>query len=235
MAKTFLNLQNLRGSKINETSADKILDADLARFYNEVTADMSQAGQTLKHVTTNLIANQANYGESVLPGFTSSAQVKVNGKIAPYISIDSYSYEYDRARQCHTVVNNEIYLLPTPTISTTAALDVFYWAKLPEIIDAAVDSTPLTDLAEKYWYVVEAGITLKMYEKLLIISTVSIEDIPQGSLDSLLRVVSYFQKKYTAALDSYASQSSLFHKPNSSKGTASRENELPIGYGRQTK
>jgi hypothetical protein len=233
MAKTFLDLQNVRASKIEATIA-KILDVDLARFYNEVVSDMSKFGQKLKKVTTNIVAAQTEYGEAVLPGFVSSALVKVGGVIAPYIGIEDYAFESDRASIRHTVINNAVSILPIPSTAVANGLEVWYWAKIAEIVDGAVPGTVLTDLDDKHWNVVVLGVTLKMYEKLFILSAVNSETIPDGSVEALAKVVKHFEKKYSEALDGYGNSMQLMHKPATSKGPSTRENEQPSGIGRQS-
>lgn len=235
MAKTFLNLQNLRASKLAELTGVKILDVDLARFYNEITADMSKSGQKLKKVVTNIVANQQNYGESVLPGFVSTAIVKIGGVEAPYIPIEDYVYESDRAALRHTVVDNSVYLLPVPTTAVTSGLEVWYYAKLPEIIDAAAGATSLVDLDDKQWNVVVAGMTYKMYEKLLIISSVGSQALPDTDVSNIIKIVTYLEKRYNEALEGYRSAMQILHKPTSTKGPAAQENSVPYGLGRQNK
>jgi hypothetical protein len=234
MSKTFLDLQNLRASKVNEPIASKIHDVDLARFYNETIADMAKQGQKIKKVTTNIVANQAEYGESVLPGFVATALVKVGETTAPFIGIEDYAFESDRATTRHTVVNNSVVLLPVPTTAQSNGLKVHYWAKLPEIIDAAVAETELVDLDDKDWNVATLGVTLKMYEKLIATSLMSKELIPDANITALVKVVEYFSKKYADALDTYGNAMRFFHAPTSTKGTATRDNEIPSGIGRQS-
>lgn len=235
MAKTFSNLQNLRASKINEVTASKITDTDLARFYNEVVADMAKFGQILKKVTTNLVANQADYTKSVLPGLVSTALVRINGQLAPYIGIENYVYETDRGTLRHTLVNNSVTLLPTPTAAATNGLEVWYWSKHPEIDDAADSATALTDLDDKDWGVVTAGILAKCYEKLVIYITTDREGMPDASLETLIKFQETLQKRYKDELDNYGNQATFFNRPSGRQGPAARENELPIGIGRQDK
>lgn len=234
MAKTFLDLQNLRASKINETVAAKILDVDLARFYNEVTSDMSQFGQILKKVTTSIVANQADYDKTVLPGLIATATVKIGDVAAPFIGIEDYVFETDRNTIRHTIVNNSLHILPTPTVAVTNGLTVWYWGKLAEIVDAAVAGTSLAGLDDQDWNVVVSGVTLKMYEKLLAVSSISQETIPDASISAITKVVEYFSKKYNEALDNYGNSTRFFHSPATTKGPAARENEQPIGIGRQS-
>lgn len=235
MAKTFLDIQNIRASKINESSANKILDTDLARFYNEVTSDMSKYGQILKKVTTNIAAGQSEYTNSVLPGFLSTSIVKIGGVTAPYIGIQDIPYVYDRKSICHTVTNNALTILPTPTDSATDALEVHYWAKLPEIVDGAVAETPLTDLDDKDWATVVAGIVAKCYEKLIIYISTNREGMPDADINSLTKIQEKFELKYQDELDKYGNQSSNYNHPTTQRGAASRENEMPTGNGRQNK
>jgi hypothetical protein len=234
MAKTFLDLQNLRASKFAESTASKILDVDLARFFNEITSDMVQHGRVLKHVTTNIVSAQSDYTNSVLPGFIATALVKINGVVAPFIGIDDYAYETDRNTTCHTVANNSLVLLPTPTASVTNGLDVWYWAKLPEIIDAAVAGTALTGVDEKYWACICAGILAKGYEKLLIYYTTKKEEIPDADLPSLRAIHESFEKKYQNELEKYESLSTFFTFP-SYRGPNAQENNMQPGIGRQDK
>lgn len=233
MAKTFLDLQNLRASKINEAAADKILDVDLARFYNETVSDMAKFGSKLKTVTTDLVSNQANYGEADFPGFLASANVKISGIDAPYVDQTELPYSIDRNITFHTIYNNEIVLNPAPTANATDALVVEYWSKLPEIIDAATDAIPLTDLDDADWNVVTTCMTAKMYEKLLIISATMTQDIPDATIESLFKIMSYFSKKADEALENYGNANQNKNYPARSIGPASRENETPTGLGRQ--
>lgn len=235
MAKTFLDLQNLRASKINEASASKILDVDLARFYNEIISDMSKYGQKLKKVTTNIVANQDAYTVSVLPGFVATAYVKINGNIAPFIGIEDYGFEIDRATYRHTVANSSLYLLPVPTTAATNGLEVWYWSKLPEIADGAVAGTALTDLSDNDWNVVVAGINSKCFEKLIIYITTAREGMPDASIEALIKYQAELYKRYQEELDKYGNQSNFFHKPSTRQGPAARENEMPKGIGRQDK
>ena len=235
MAKTFLDLQNLRASKINEVSADKILDVDLARFYNEITADLARYGQKLTKVTTNIVANQSNYDTSVFPGFLASALVSVSGLDYPYIDIDNLPFETDRQSTRHTVISTGIVLLPTPTTAITNGLVVWYWAKLPEIIDAAVAGTPLANLDDRDWDIVTSGIIAKCYEKLLIYFMTHREDLPDASIETFYKLQEFYNKKYQSQLELYGNSSRLYHKPANSHGPALRENDLPTGTGRQNK
>lgn len=235
MAKTFLDIQNLRASKINEVSAGKILDTDLARFYNEIVSDMARYGQILKKVTTNLVASQADYTETVLPGLIATAVVRVDGTEAPYIGIQDYVYETDRSTKRHTLVDNGICLLPAPLSSKANALEVWYWAKLAEIIDAAVSGTSLTDLDDKDWGLVASGIVSKCYEKLVIYYTTNREGMPDASIEALIKFQENLQKRYQDELDKYGNQATFFNRPSGRQGPAARENEMTAGSGRQDK
>lgn len=234
MAKTFLDVQNIRASKI-EASASKILDVDLARFYNQTISEMVKYGLKLKKVTTNIVAAQSEYTTAVLTGFVSSALVKINGYKAPYIDIDDYIYTLEKGDYAHTVIDDALSILPVPTVALTNGLEVWYWAKLPEIIDAAIAGTALTDVNDKDWAVIVQGITLKMYEKLLITSIVTLENLPDGNVSQIIKIVEYHQKKYNEELENYATQNKLFTRGRTSKGPTARDGEVAAGIGRQQK
>lgn len=234
MAKTFLDIQNIRASKI-EATASKILDVDLARFYNQTVAEMAKYGLKLKKVTINIVATQTEYTTSVLTGFVATALVKINGQHAPYIDIDDYIYTLEKGNYAHTVIDDSLSVLPVPTVSLTNGLEVWYWAKLPEIIDAAIAGTALTDLNDKDWAVVVQGITLKMYEKLLITAIVTLENLPDGDVSRIIKIVEYHKKKYEEELDNYATQNRLYTRGRTSRGPAARDGEVVAGVGRQQK
>lgn len=236
MAKTFLDIQNLRASLFNETVAAKILDVDLARFYNEILSDMASQGLNLKKVTTNIVAAQSDYTNSVLPGIVATALVRVGGIIAPFISIDNFAYSSDRAILCHTMIGNSVSLIPTPTVAATNGLEVWYWAKLPEIIDTAVAGTALVELDDSEWFVITAGISAKCYQKLMMYFQTKREEMPDADLSNLIQIQKTLDDKYLAALEKYGNFAKFFNSP-ASHGPAANENDIGggVGIGRQVK
>lgn len=234
MAKTFLDIQNLRASKTNDVLSAKIGDVDLARFYNEVVSDMSKYALKNKKVITNLVANQAPYTSSVLPGLVATTLVRVNGQNAPFIKMDDIPYATDHNTICHTLYDNSVVIFPTPTAALTNGLEVHYLAKLPEIIDAAVASTSLVELDDKDWSVVVAGITYKMYEKIVIYLSSKREDMIDIEFSVITKFAESLYKIYQDKLDEYGNQAN-FQNSLHNLSAAARDNEIPAGIGRQNK
>lgn len=234
MAKTFLNLQNLRATNITDVLISKISDTDLARFYNETVADMSKHASIHKVVTTNIVATQSIYTNTVLPGFLATIHVKVNGIQAPFIGMENFEYATEINATFHTVYNNTLIISPTPTASVTNGLVVHYWAKIPEIIDAAVSSTSLVDIDDKDWAVLSAGIIAKCYEKLTIYLTSRREELIDINSDLIFKLYDKLCKKYEDQLEKYGNNAYLINT-ELQKTAAAYENDPYPSTGKQNK